>query len=59
MDWLTLREMRIAGISIAATVVALSFAETGGYGSFYTIRIALAALGLGLVLFAGKIARQV
>jgi pilus assembly protein Flp/PilA len=58
MDWLTLREMRIAGISIATTVIALSFAETGGQGPFNTIRIMLAALSLGLVLFAGKIARH-
>ncbi|HLW91599.1 MAG TPA: hypothetical protein VKS78_09895 [Roseiarcus sp.] len=52
MDFLTLREMRIAGISISATIIALNVAEGGGSASFSAIRIGLAALGLLLVLFA-------
>ena len=54
MDIFTVREMRIAGIAIATTLVALSVAETGGQLSLNIIRAALAALGLGLVLFAGR-----
>jgi hypothetical protein len=58
MDSFTRREMRIAGLSISATIVALGVAETGGYGAFSAIRIALAVLGLGLVLFAGRLSLQ-
>jgi hypothetical protein len=59
MDWLTLREMRITGIAISTTVVTLSFAESGGPWSFHVIRLALAALGLGLVVFASGRQREV
>jgi hypothetical protein len=58
MDGFTIREMRIAGISIATTVVALSFGETGGHSSFNVVRVALAVLGLGLVLWAGRLRPQ-
>ena len=54
MDGLTLREMRIAGLSMSATIVALGVAEGGGPGSFGVIRIAIAVLGLALVLFARR-----
>jgi hypothetical protein len=52
MDGLTQREMRIAGISMSATIIALNVAEGGGAASFSAIRIGLAVLGLLLVLFA-------
>jgi hypothetical protein len=58
MDGFTVREMRIAGISIATTVVALSFAQGGGPWAFHVIRLALAALGLGLVLVASGRQRE-
>jgi hypothetical protein len=58
MDGLTVREMRIAGISIATTVVALSFAQGGGPWAFHVIRLALAALGLGLVVIASGRQRE-
>jgi hypothetical protein len=54
MDGLTLREMRIAGLSMSATIVALGVAEGGGSASFGAIRIAIALLGLALVLFARR-----
>ena len=54
MDFLTSREMRIAGISIATTVVALTVVGMlGGDWSVNVIRTLLAACGLFLVLFAG------
>jgi hypothetical protein len=58
MDGFTIREMRIAGISIATTIAALGFAEIGGHGSFNVVRVALAVLGLGLVLWAGRLHPQ-
>jgi hypothetical protein len=58
MDGLTVREMRIAGISIATTVMALSFAQTGGPWAFHVIRLALAALGLGMVVIASGRQRE-
>jgi hypothetical protein len=58
MDGLTIREMRIAGISIATTVIALSFADIGGHSSFNVIRVLLALLALGLVVCAGQLRPQ-
>jgi hypothetical protein len=58
MDGLTIREMRISGISIATTVIALSFANVGGNGSFNIIRILLSLLALGLVVCAGRLRPQ-
>jgi hypothetical protein len=55
MDFLTIREMRICGISIATTIVALIVAQTGGSWSLNFTRAALAGLGLVLVLFAEKL----
>ena len=58
MDGLTRREMRIAGISIATTLIALSLAGIGGQGSFNVIRVLLALLALGLVVWAGQLRPQ-
>jgi hypothetical protein len=58
MDGFTVREMRIAGIAIATTVIALSFAESGGHNSFNVIRVMLALLSLGLVVWAGRFRLQ-
>jgi hypothetical protein len=58
MDGLTIREMRIAGISIATTVIALSFANVGGQGSLNLIRVLLAVLALALVVCAGRLRPQ-
>jgi hypothetical protein len=58
MDGFTVREMRIAGIAIATTVIALSFAESGGHGSFSVVRVMLALLALGLVVWAGRFRLQ-
>jgi hypothetical protein len=58
MDGFTIREMRIAGIAIAATVIALSFAQSGGHGAFDLIRVLLAVLALGLVVWAGRLRPQ-
>ena len=58
MDGLTIREMRIAGISIATTVIALSFAAIGGPSSFPLVRAMLALLALGLVVWAGRLRPQ-
>jgi hypothetical protein len=58
MDFLTQREMRIAGLSIAPTVVALNLAELGSHEAFNIIRVALAVLGLCLVLFARPLSHR-
>ncbi len=56
MDYLTSREMRIAGMSIAATVIALTVVEMlGGNWSVNVLRALLAACGLLLVLFAKRL----
>jgi hypothetical protein len=56
MDYLTSREMRIAGISIATTVVALTIAGMlGGSWSVNVLRVLLAVCGLFLVLFAKRL----
>jgi hypothetical protein len=59
MDNLTIREMRIAGITIATTVIALSFAEIDGHASFNFLRVVLALLALGLVLWSGRYNAQI
>jgi hypothetical protein len=58
MDFLTQREMRIAGLSIATTVVALNLSELGSHDAFNIIRVALAVLGLSLVLFARRLSHR-
>jgi hypothetical protein len=56
MDYLTSREMRIAGMSIAATVIALTVVEMlGGDWSVNVLRALLAACGMSLVLFAERL----
>ena len=58
MDYLSIREMRIAGMSIGATLAALLVAETGGSLSLNIIRAALAVLALAFVLFADRLRPQ-
>jgi hypothetical protein len=58
MDGLTIREMRIAGIAIATTIIALSFAETSGHTSFNVLRVLLSVLALGLVVWSGRLRPQ-
>jgi hypothetical protein len=58
MDYLTSREMRIAGLSIGATVIALTVVEMlGGDWSENVLQALLAASGLFLVLFAERLRR--
>jgi len=58
MENLTIREMRIAGVSIAATIAALLVAETGGAWSLNIIRAALALSALAFVVFADRLRPQ-